>query len=154
VATYQTKFGPVEYSNVPSVARAISQNRCVEPDVPFDKRHETVKLQPAALEAFRAAEKLFGKKVAVNNGWKPKLAKARAIEVTGSWRDYDYQVVLYARDSSRYAKPWVSGHVQGLCIDVNTTLPFLDDANAALAATGWRRVRSDEPWHWSWGVLV
>lgn len=153
--SYPTKYGPVLYSNVPMEARTISQNKCIYSDPPFSKRHEEVKLQLAALDAFRAAEVAFGKRIAKDNGWSPSKAKSRAIRLSGiGWRDYDYQASLYASDSSRYAKPWVSRHVQGICIDVDTSQPQFDTACSVLLAVGWRRVRSDEPWHFSWGVLV
>jgi len=165
VTVYQTEYGPVEYSNYPPTARRISQTKCVYSDPPFDKRHEDIKLQPAALKAFRAAELLFGKNT-IDQKRPRRLRRARAIRVSGiGWRDYDYQASLYAENSSRYAKPWVSAHVQGLAIDVDTTQPAFQNEDGvwgapdapivrALLKTGWRRVRADEPWHLSWGVVA
>lgn len=161
---YRTDYGPVEYSTAPTTARRISHTKCVYSEPPFSKRHEEVKLQPNALEAFRAAEDLFGKNT-IDQKRPRRLRRARAIRLTGiGWRDYDYQASLYRSDPQRYAKPWVSGHVQGVAIDVDTTQPAFSahgvyghpDAPIvrALLRTGWRRVRADEPWHFSIGPVV
>jgi hypothetical protein len=158
MAIIQTEFGPVEYSNVPSIARSISKTKCVYSDPPFSKRHEEVKLQPAAVRAFREAEDVYGRKT-IDQKRPPRLRRARAIRLTGiGWRDYDYQYSLWRSDSSRYARPWVSAHVQGLAVDVDTSLPDFGNGDGiicrALLSVGWRRVRDDEPWHFSWGVVV
>lgn len=154
MAKYKTRYGDIEYSQVPPVARGISQGKCVYDDPPFSKRHEDVKLQPAAIKAFREAEAEFGRRTIDQKKPRPDR-RARAIRLTGiGWRDYDYQAALYASDSNRYAKPWVSGHVQGICIDVDTNQNNYEKARTTLAAIGWKQVRSDEPWHFSWGYLV
>ena len=155
MSAYPTKFGAIEYSQVPSVARGISQGpKCVYDDPPFSKRHEDVKLQLPALKAFREAEADFGRRTIDQKKPRPER-RARAIRLTGvGWRDYDYQASLYASDSNRYAKPWVSGHVQGICIDVDTTLDDFHVAGIVLRGGGWKQVRSDEPWHFSWGYEV
>jgi len=155
MATYKTPFGPVQYSNVPSAARAICYGEQQYSAAPFSKRHSVIKAQPAFVEGFRAAEVKVGKRIAVANGWNPKKSKAHAIELTGiGWRDYDQQYDLWRGDSSRYAAPWVSGHVQGVAIDVSTAQGYLGIIDEVLYSLGFRRVRTDEPWHWSLGVVT
>lgn len=155
MTTYNTPFGPVQYSNVPSSARYNSQRLCVYSAPKFSRRHAVIKAQSNAVEAFREAEARYGKRQAVANGWDPKKAKARPIELTGiGWRDYDVQYDLWRGDSNRYAAPWVSAHVQGLAIDVSQDQSNLATIYEVLYACGWRRVRSDEPWHWSLGVVA
>jgi hypothetical protein len=155
MAIYKTPFGPVRYSTIPSEARAICYGSSIYSAAPFSKRHSVIKAQPAFVKGFREAEDRLGKRIAQANGWDPKKAKAHAIELTGiGWRDYDAQYTLWRGDSKRYAPPWVSGHVQGVAIDVSTAQPYLDLIAEVLYNCGFRRVRVDEPWHWSLGVVT
>lgn len=159
MTSYPTPFGPIEYSTIPSVARDNSYDPrlIVNSVVKWKKAHEDVKLQRPALQAFREAEKRYGHKTRKLK-LPPRLRPARAIQVTGSWRSYDLQASLYARDHSRYAPPNVSGHVQGFCIDVDTSQADFGNGSGLICRilldVGWRRVRSDEPWHFSLGPLV
>lgn len=110
-----------------------------------------VKLQEAALRAFREAERDFAPRY-----WSRKRRRqGRPIVLTGSWRSCTYQRELYARDSNRYAHPDTTGHCRGIAIDVSTAQPGQARVRKALYKQGWRRVRpDDEPWHWSYGFTV
>jgi hypothetical protein len=84
-----------------------------------------------------------------------KYPEGRPIEVLpGTNRTCATQAALYRSDSSRYADPRYTGHTRGIAIDVDQRQPNLSKVNAALAAAGWRRARSDEPWHFSYGYAV
>jgi len=102
-----------------------------------------VKLQAAAMRAFKAAEVRYGKRTG---------RKWRAIPLTGSWRSCAYQAELYRRDSKRYASPSGTLHTRGLAIDVSTSAPNQAFMRAALKAEGWKQARSDEPWHYSYWI--
>lgn len=110
-----------------------------------------VKLQAAALRAFRNAEQDFAPRY-----WsKKRRAEGRPIVLTGSWRSCAYQAELYDRDSSRYADPDVTGHTRGIAIDVSTAQPRQGRIKRVLKKNGWTQTRpDDEPWHWSYGVTV
>jgi len=99
-----------------------------------------VKLQAAAMRAFKAAEVRYGKRTG---------RKWRAIPLTGSWRSCAYQAELYRKDRNRYASPTGTMHTRGLAIDVSTSAPNQALIRAALKAEGWHQARSDEPWHYS-----
>lgn len=151
MATYNTKYGPINYET-----SGVHDNwpNIVDSHPVFGKRHADAKLQFAALKALRAAEKQLGIRIAKKNGWNPKHAKARAIINTGTWRSFSLQYSLWRSDSGRYANPYYSGHVQGIAIDVNTEWEHFEDARACLSTIGWKQVRSDEPWHYTFGVSV
>jgi hypothetical protein len=120
----------------------------------FPKRHTEAKLQSPALKALQQAEKVYGRKIAEREGWVWKK-KARAINLTGSWRSFNLQYSLWRSDNSRYASPYSSGHVQGLAIDVSTNNADFELQRQILRAVGWKQSRpDDEPWHFSWGVTV
>jgi hypothetical protein len=154
MAAYPTRYGVVQYSPTPSGARYISRTQCRESDPPFEKRHTKLTAQDPVIKAFRKAEKVYGRLLAEKNGWVWKK-RSRAILITGSWRDYDYQEDLYRSDPHRFAPAYVSGHVQGIAIDVHMTANAdLELVFKALTIAGFRRVRSDEPWHWSLGKVV
>ncbi|MGH2634560.1 MAG: hypothetical protein ACRDHU_00170 [Actinomycetota bacterium] len=107
-----------------------------------------IKLQKAALEAFRGAERAYG--VATD-----RPSGERRIQLTGSWRSCSYQRELFAKDPARYADPDVTGHTRGIAIDVSTAVPNPELIARCLRENGWTRTRpDDEPWHWSYGVTV
>lgn len=98
-----------------------------------------VKLQKAALESFKAAERAVGAK----------------IYLTGSWRSCATQAALYATDQSRFAAPSATAHCRGLAIDVdmNQSARKREQIHKALRWRDWHQSRpDDEPWHWSMGV--
>jgi len=112
-----------------------------------------VKLQAPAMRAFKAAQKRYAKAT----GWSDERIKregGRVIALTGSWRSCAYQAQLYASDHNRYANPNVTAHCRGLAIDVSTSAPNQTKIRAALKAEGWKQVRSDEPWHYSYFIEV
>lgn len=149
MATYQTKYGPIYYDQSGNDHRP----NIVDFVPKFPKRHSAVKFQEAAFEAFQEAERRYGRYFAKKNGWVWNRL-ARAIPVSGTWRSFNYQLDLYRQDPSRYAIPWVSGHVQAVAVDVDTTNPDFEKQREILRGVGWEQVRADEPWHWSWGVNV
>lgn len=148
---YGTPTGPVAYSNDPGEARAISYSDRIITSAPRRSyRHSDVKMQRPAVEAWREAERLLGRRLG-SGPW--RLRRARAIPTTGTWRSYDLQLDLWLGDSNRYAAPWVSGHVQGIAADVRTDFRYFALAVECLESVGWQRVRpDDEPWHVTWGV--
>jgi len=84
-----------------------------------------------------------------------KYPAGRPIKVLpGTNRTCETQAALFKSDSSRYADPDITGHTRGIAIDVDQSQPNLGKVNAALASAGWKRVRSDEPWHWSYGFVI
>lgn len=99
-----------------------------------------IKLQRPAMDSFRECSKLV----------------RFPILVTGTWRSCAYQTQLYASDSKRYADPKVTAHPKGLAIDVSQaqSTTRLAKIHAALLKHDWHQVRSDEPWHYSYGVTV
>lgn len=107
-----------------------------------------IKLQQAALRAFRNAERDFAPR------WsKKRKRQGRPIRLTGSWRSCAYQRELYHRDSHRYAHPDTSAHTRGLAIDVSTAQPRQRRIKRVLRKHGWKQVRpDDEPWHWSYWI--
>lgn len=150
MATYQTPTGPIFYDNTgndhwPNI---------IDTHPRFKKRHSPAKLQLAALRSFRLAEDSLGHRIAKQNGWDPKKAKARAILLTGSWRSFAYQYALYHSDPNRYASPYTSGHVQGIAIDVSTADVHFDTIHDILTFLGWTQARPDEKWHYTYGVTV
>jgi hypothetical protein len=147
---YSTPTGPIFYDSSGNDHR----ENIVDSRPTFTKRHSAVKLQEPAFESFRRAEDILGKRVASRSGWDPKKAKARAIQLTGSWRSFAYQAALYAKDSQRYASPYTSGHVQAVAIDVSTNDPNFNLIHDILTFLGWEQARSDEPWHYSYGPRV
>ena len=107
-----------------------------------------IKLQEAALLAFRAAERAYGEATGRPKGDRP-------IKLTGSWRSCAHQAELFAGDSKRFADPDVTGHCRGIAIDVSTAVPNQDIIAQCLSDSGWTQTRpDDEPWHWSYGVTV
>lgn len=126
--------------------------------------HTIVTLQKPALLALLEAQVKFARL----SGWSKeriqrnqhaidgkKYPEGRPIAVlVGTNRSCSTQTRLYQEDSSRYAAPQFTGHTRGIAIDVNQEQDDLGDANDALFSAGWRRVRADEGWHWSYGYLV
>ena len=101
---------------------------------------QVVRLQRPAMRSFKAAEERCG----------------RPIPLTGSQRSCAFQAACHAEDPSRFADPDTSGHPRGLCIDVSTAISWLRKRKIKRALTheGWFQARSDEPWHWSYGISV
>lgn len=66
------------------------------------------------------------------------------------YRSHAAQVSLYSQKPGLAAPPGTSYHEVGLALDVFNVSA---EEQAALFATGWRRVRADEPWHYSWKVM-
>ena len=128
----KTEFGPIHYAGV---CKDDYQNIVLW----HTNGGQTVKLQRPAMDSFKEAS-----------------AKVKGIPLSGSWRSCAYQAELYASDSSRYASPNGTGHTRGLAIDVSTALPArkLRAIHKALMARGWHQARSDEAWHYSFGVDV
>lgn len=114
----------------------------------------TVSLQHAAMGSFKAAE------LAITPKWMGK--RVRRILVTGSLRSCAEQSALYHSDSQRFADPDTTGHTRALCIDVDQTQGLLPGfrrwrlrkINKALRFRDWHQARSDEPWHYSFGIEV
>jgi hypothetical protein len=103
----------------------------------FTEGGRLITLQKAAMDSFRSAETECG-----------------PIVCTGTWRPCSLQTALYAKDSSRYARPDSTAHCRGLAIDVatNQTPAKLKKIHDALMARHWHQARSDEKWHWSMGI--
>ena len=97
-----------------------------------------IKLQRPAMRAFKAAEERIGRYIPA-----------------ASWRSCAYQAQCHASDPSRFADPDTSLHPRGLAIDVSTAISWLfkRKIKRALTHEGWFQARSDEPWHWSFGVV-
>ena len=113
-------------------------------------------LQRPAMKALKAAQVRYAKR----KGWTAARLKAnpdgRPILMTaGTNRSCDTQKRLYAEDSSRYARPEITGHTRGLALDVSTAQSNQEIIKACLRAEGWTQTRpDDEPWHWSYGVTI
>jgi len=148
MTTYSTEYGPIYYDSSGNDHRANIVNFVAK----FPKRHESVKLQKAALDAFHEAERRYAHRTLGKKLW--RRFQSRAIVVTGSWRSFSLQQMLYREDPQRYANPYSSGHVQAIAIDVNTTNKDFQLQREILKNVGWKQARTDEPWHWSWGVEV
>jgi len=150
MTVYNTPTGRIYYDGSGNDHR----DNIVDSKPAFTKRHSAAKLQAPALVSFRQAEDILGKRLAIKNGWDPKKAKAKAIQLTGSWRSFAYQAALYHSDSHRYASPYTSGHVQAVAIDVSTNDPNFSLIHDILTSLGWKQARGDEPWHYSYGPEV
>ena len=149
MTTYKTKYGPIYYDS--SRCRDSYPNMTLWDQPP--KGGDPIKLQAAAMRAFKAARKVYAQR----SKWSPERIKkegGRTIAVTGTWRSCAYQAELYRRDPRRYASPAGTGHTRGICIDVSMAQPNLSMIWASLRAVGWHHARPDEPWHWSWGPSV
>lgn len=145
--TYQTPYGPIFYDSTGNDHRPNIVNSTPK----FSKRHSDVKLQKAAWLAFREAERRYGKRT-LNPRLPRKVRPARAIPLTGSWRSFALQNSLYSKDSSRYASPYTSGHVQAIAVDVSTDSVNFGLIMQILEDVGWVRARAgDEPWHATYG---
>lgn len=134
MTTIQTKYGKIHYTN--RICKDDYRNIVL-----FEQGGGVViKLQAPAMASFRACSQKLG----------------FPILVTGTWRACSYQAQLYARDSKRYADPRITAHCKGLAIDVSQaqSASRLAKIHKALLANGWHQVRSDEPWHYSYGVTV
>ena len=84
-----------------------------------------------------------------------KYPEGRPILVLpGTNRTCATQAQLYRSDPGRYADPKYTGHCRGIAVDVRQDQDDLAEANKALASAGWKRVRTDESWHWSYGFVV
>ena len=120
-------------------------------DQPPEGQGLILKLQSPAMTAFKAAEVRFGEQTGRPAKWRPILV------LPGTNRTCSTQRTLRARDPGRYADPDVTGHTRGLAIDVSQAQPRvnLDIIHECLTAEGWERVRpDDEPWHYSFGVMI
>jgi len=74
----------------------------------------------------------------------------------GSYRTNALQAQRYAEDPQRFAPPGMSLHEYGLAIDVHENYlysPGFPQMRAKMLANGWYQERSDEPWHFSYGVF-
>lgn len=114
-----------------------------------------ITLQEAAMRSFKACEEAFAKKV-WRPGMPPKVTRGsrvfRPIYLTvGSFRTCERAELLYASDSSRYARPESTLHPHGLAIDVHTGyLSKFPVIRTILLNHGWNQSRpEDEPWHFS-----
>jgi hypothetical protein len=142
---YETSFGTITYGG-PCKDDYVGMQIYDQPG-----SGTPVKLQGPAMRSFRAAEERATPR------WLRRKDRVRPIILTGSWRDCDYQKVLYVRDPNRYAKPEVTAHCRGLAIDVSTKQGLFRrrKIHRALTRNGWRQVRpDDEPWHYSYFVTV
>jgi len=99
-----------------------------------------VKLQRAAIASLQAAEEVLNAK----------------IYVTGSWRSCSLQAKLRRSDPKRFADPNTTAHCRGLAIDVsqNQTAKKLAKIDRELRIRHWHQARTDEPWHYSFGIQV
>lgn len=102
-----------------------------------------LKLQQAAINSIEAAEAQLKFKVIC----------------TGSHRSCATQAALFKTNTpsnQRFANPNTTAHTRGLAIDVNQDLPKLklSAIHDALIARHWHQARSDEPWHYSFGIQV
>lgn len=147
MSVYPTRYGPIYYDTSGNDHRPNIRNS----NPVFPKRHEAVKFQEPALKSWREAEKILGRRLG-KGPWSRR--KARAIAVTGTWRSFELQSNLYHSDSTRYASPYTSGHVQAIAADVDTNFPHFDLAIDILLSLNWHRARPDEPWHLSYGPTV
>lgn len=99
-----------------------------------------VTLQRAAMDSYLSAARHVG----------------ASITLTGSFRSCSQQTSLYRQDPARFANPNTTAHCRGLAIDVSTELSVtrLRKIHAALVRRDWYQARSDEPWHYSFGIEV
>jgi len=126
--------------------------------------HTVFTLQKPALLAYLEAQVKFAKA----SGWTQariernqkaidgkKYPEGRPIGVlAGSNRTCSTQAQLYKSDPNRYANPTYTGHTRGIAVDVSQAQDDLAEANRCLLSAGWKRARSDEPWHFSYGFTV
>jgi hypothetical protein len=149
MSTYKTKYGPIYYDS--SACRDSYPNINLYDQPP--RGGTPLKLQAAAIRAFKEAEKLYAKR----SGWSAERIKkhgGRRIGCTGTWRSCEFQAELYRSDPRRYASPAGTGHTRGIAIDVSMAQPNLEKIWGCFRAVGWEHARPDEPWHWSWGPSV
>lgn len=121
-------------------------------------------LQRPAMRALLAAQVRYAKRSGwtkvrierntVKVGGKVYLEGRPIIILPGTNRTCETQAALYRSDSSRYARPEITGHTRGIAIDRSNAQPNLKVIDECLFAEGWRRVRSDETWHWSFGYVI
>lgn len=147
---YRTPFGVIHYK--PTACRDDYPNM-----VTYDQGagHTSLTLQRAAMRAFWAAQVRYARSCGWSKARLRRNPKGRPIYVLpGTNRTCATQARLYRSDPDRYAHPNVTGHTRGIAIDVSQAQPNLVKVDRALRAEGWTQVRSDEPWHWSFGVTV
>ncbi len=137
MSKYKTKYGVIRvtdpgprfrYDNIQTYAQTAS-------------RH--VVLQGPALRAFKAAEARIATK------------RRKHLLITGSgYRDWYTQYDLWRSDTSRYANPNGSMHVEALAVDVDQGQGAgrLAAIHKALLAEDWHQAVSGEPWHYSYHV--
>lgn len=147
MTTYKTRYGPIYYDRSGNDHRPNLRSSFPK----YQRRHTYTKLQKPAWRAFREAEKLVGRRLG-KGPWSKR--RARAIPITGSWRSFANQLSLWLSDKKRFADPYVSGHVEGIAVDLNTEWEHFELARECMRAIGWKQVRADEPWHWTWGYEV
>jgi len=148
---YRTPHGVLHYD--PIICRDDYPNIVV-----YDQGggHTVLWLQRCAMKAFWAAEIRLAKRL----GWSDKRIKdngghGRAIRVLpGTNRTCARQAQLYRLDPHRYASPNTTAHTRAFALDVDQAQPNLPIIRAALLAEGWKQVRADEPWHYSYFIAV
>lgn len=106
-----------------------------------------LKLQQAAADSIKI----------VQNGLSSTFPQHPFVFCTGNgWRACADQAALYAEDSKRYAAPSTTAHCRGLAIDVdqNQDAIKLHMIHRLLSERHWFQTRTDEPWHYSFGISV
>ena len=115
----------------------------------------TVTLQGPALRALKAAQVRYAKRTGWTKARLDKHPEGRVITLlAGTNRACSTQAALYRSDPNRYADPKYTGHCRGLALDVSQAQPNLKIIYSCLALEGWKRARSDEPWHHSFHVSI
>jgi hypothetical protein len=124
-----------------------------------------LKLQRPAMRALLAAQVRYAKrsgwtkaridKTKVRVGGKVYLEGRPIVMTPGTNRTCSTQAALYRSDSSRYARPEITGHTRGLALDVSTAQPNQAVIRSCLKMEGWKQVRpDDEIWHHSFGYTI
>jgi hypothetical protein len=126
---------------------------------------QVLTLQEPAMQAWFGAQVRYARrsgwsKARINRNWvtlgKWQYLEGRPILVLpGTNRSCATQTALYRSDSSRYARPEITGHTRGLAVDLDQRQPNLTVIRGVLALEGWKQVRpDDEPWHCSFFVSI
>lgn len=111
----------------------------LEPKVLVPINGRGMKLAPNAAGGFQYAETLYGQE----------------IPLTGAFRTYQQEYDGWLREPGRFVRPTKTQgyHVQGLAIDVDSSVQDDPSLIAALTQAGWVQFsHAKDPPHWSYGV--
>jgi hypothetical protein len=120
----------------------------IKPDQPCShppplQHYQGVTLQPLAMQAYRAANKLAGRHIEVVQSYRSCAQQAAAcVKVCG----------IASGCKDRCAKPGTSYHQLGAAIDVTQAMLDSPRVVSALEHSGWcESVPASDPGHWSFG---